>query len=260
MNPNTISIIDSHVHCGIQDRSVDQSFESYCRHIKQSPISGAAIFPPVYEIYDRYDIHFTDNPEWQKRRKRANDYLLNLEKKDFLIIPYFFIWNDFAVSDISPKHRGIKWHRHADEPIYHYDTPQCRRAVDEIIKRNMPVVLEEELANTIRFIRDIAVGAKIIIPHLGGLNGGYRAIKREKIWELDNVYTDTALAPSYEIMDYIETYGHHRILFGSDFPFGAPQMELSKIEKLPISDESKTAILGLNLNRLLADSNRQTRI
>jgi predicted TIM-barrel fold metal-dependent hydrolase len=57
-------------------------------------------------------------------------------------------------------------------------------------------------------------------------------------------------------MDYIETFGHERLLFGSDFPFGDPVAELQTVERLPISVTMKEAILGLNVKRLLSDSNR----
>ncbi|UCF84512.1 MAG: amidohydrolase family protein, partial [Desulfobacteraceae bacterium] len=59
----------------------------------------------------------------------------------------------------------------------------------------------------------------------------------------------------HEITDYIEKYGHKRIMFGSDFPFGDPKGELLKIQRLQISAEEKYSLLGLNVKRLLADSN-----
>ena len=253
-DPITSSIIDAHAHCGIQDQSTPQSFEDYLSHISGTDMGGVVMFPPVIEIYDRYNPDFVDNPEWQLRRKRSNEYLLTLGDKDLEVFPYFFIWNDFAVEQLTPQHRGIKWHRHSYEPVYHYDDPRCLKAVKEIRRRNMPVVLEEELKNTIRFINEIAVGIRVIIPHLGLLNGGYNAISKQGIWEQPNVFTDTSLALPHEITDYIKKYGYERIMFGSDFPFGDPKEELLKIERLQIPTEKKKAILGLNLKRLLADS------
>ena len=250
------SIIDAHAHCGIQDQLPSQSFENYYAHIEGTSINAVVMFSPVMEIYDRYDPNFQDNTEWQQRRKNSNEYLLSIGNQQLKVIPYFFIWNDFAIDQITSKHKGIKWHRHSTEPIYHYDDPRCREAIDEIRQRNMPVVFEEEFDNTVRFINEIAVGVKIIIPHLGLLNGGYDTISRHGIWKRPNVYTDTALASSYEITDYINRYGYERILFGSDFPFGDPQRELSKILNLQIPKENKEMILSLNLKRLLAESNQ----
>ncbi|MGB2930581.1 MAG: amidohydrolase family protein [Desulfobacterales bacterium] len=248
-------IIDAHVHCGIQDKFPPQSYDDYFSVIRGSGIQEAVMFPPVMEIYDRYDPNFTDSAQWKNRRKSANEYLLHIGTTDLTVIPYFFIWNDFAVDQLTSQHKGIKWHRHPDEPVYHYDSPLCQRAVDEIRSRNMPVVLEEEFDNTVRFIEQIAKDVTVIIPHMGMLNGGYGVIKRHGLWARPNVYADTALASVSEITDYINEYGIDRIIFGSDFPFGDPQRELLKIMHLQISQEQKEIICGLNIQRLLAESN-----
>ena len=250
-------IIDAHAHCGRQDKYPPQAIEDYLGHIGGCGINGVVMFPPVAEIYDRYDPDFKDTDRWQKRRKRANEYLLTLNTDEFTVFPYFFIWNDFAVEQLTPEHKGIKWHRHSDEPIYHYNTVRCRDAVREIKHRNMPIVLEEEFGNTIRFIMEIAVGARVIIPHLGFLNGGYDILKREGVWKNPNVYADTALASSYEIEDYLNTYGCDRIMFGSDFPFGDPPSELSKILKLALPSKKKELLLSGNILRLMAESNNR---
>jgi len=248
----SVQIIDTHAHCGIQDQG--QSFEDYSECIKDSGITGVAMFPPVIEIYNRYHPSFEDNLRWQERRKAANEYLLTLGNDALEVFPYFFIWNDFAAEQFTPRHHGIKWHRHAGEPIYHYDDPRCGKAIEEIRRRNLAVVLEEELENTVRFIREIAERVRVIIPHLGFLNGGYNSIGWLGLWENPNVYTDTALASSNEIANYIRTYGHERIMFGSDFPFGDPKSELEKVLSLKISSKVKDEIISLNVKRLWAEN------
>ncbi len=248
------NVIDAHAHCGIQDRSMPQSFEDYRSQIQGSGIEAVVMFSPVMEIYDRYRPNFEDNAEWQRRRIQSNEYLLTIGSSDLKVIPYFFIWNDFAVNQLKPQHKGIKWHRHPHEPVYHYDDPHCKKAIDEIKRRNMPVVLEEEFENTIYFINELAVGVKVIIPHLGLLNGGYHAFVEHGVWDKPNVFADTALASSYEIKDYIDNFGYDRILFGSDFPFGDPEQELSKVLNLSIPQEKKEMILRHNLKHLLKNS------
>jgi uncharacterized protein len=96
----------------------------------------------------------------------------------------------------------------------------------------------------------------VIIPHCGLLNGGYERFCSSSIWQRPNIYADTALAPSGIIADYISNYGHERIMFGSDFPFGDPYRELQKVLQLSLPDEQKAAIIGGNIQRLLAGSNR----
>lgn len=248
-------IIDAHAHCGIRDRFPPQSFEDYRASVRGSEIHGVVMFSPVMEIYDRYDMSFHDTHEWRRARRESNEYLLTLGGEDFWVFPYLFIWNDFAIEDLTPRHKGIKWHRHPDEPPYEYHNPRCRAAIDEIRRRGMPIVLEEEFQNTVRFIEEWAAGTTVIIPHLGALNGGYNRIRAERLWEKPNVYADTSLAGRHEIMDYIDHCGHERLLFGSDFPFGDPLSELRKVMQLPLDEEIKLAIASRNVLRLLAASN-----
>jgi hypothetical protein len=245
-----MTVIDSHAHCGEIDHSMPQSFEDYQQQIAATDIDAAAMFSPVLEIYDRYDFHFSDTPAWQLRRQESNAYLLTLNPANLTIYPYFFIWNDFAVEQLTPAHCGIKWHRHPGEPVYCYDDPKCRAALEEIRRRNLPVVLEEELDNTVRFVRELAHGVTVIIPHLGLLNGGFRSIAEAGLWERENVWADTALASRDEIREYLRRYGHRRLLFGSDFPFGSPSAELHKVRSLGVVPEVEAAILSDNFIRL----------
>ena len=249
-------IIDAHAHCGRQDKYPPQDLQDYLSSLGTSGICGVVVFPPVMEVYDRYDPDFEDDPNWRSRRQAANDYLANLTGGDFKVYPYFFIWNDFAVEQLSAEHRGIKWHRHPDEPRYRYDDPRCKAAIEEIRKRRMPVCLEEEWQNTLKFINELAVDVKVIIPHCGLLNGGYEKFCSSGLWERPRIYADTALAPANIITDYIKRYGHERIMFGSDFPFGDPANELDKILRLDLIDEQRDTILAGNIERLLAESNR----
>ncbi len=246
-------IIDAHVHCGVQVHYPPQSLADYRALLSGTDITGAAVFAPVIEIYDRNDPGFQDTPTWQNRRRAANQHLLTLEDPEFAVYPYFFIWNDFASDQLTPAHKGIKWHRHDDEPIYHYDDPRCAAAVTEIRRRNLPVVLEEEYENTVRFIEEIAEGVRVIIPHLGLLNGGFHRIRQRGLWELPSVYGDTALASLQDIQTYIDEFGPERLLFGSDFPFGDPRQELGKIYNLDISEKARAKILSENFLRIIGE-------
>lgn len=133
------AVIDAHAHCGRQERYPPQAIEDYYAAVQGSDILGVVVFPPVLEIYDRYDPAFEDSPQWREGRRKANEYLLTLEGYGLAVFPFFFIWNDFAVDQLTPAHRGIKWHRHGDEPRYHYDDPRCQRAIEGIRQRNLPV-------------------------------------------------------------------------------------------------------------------------
>jgi len=250
MSTTPPTVIDSHAHCGQIDLSMPQSVDNYARAAQGSDIDGVAVFSPVLEIYDRYDPFFDDTPAWRQRRRESNAYVLTLDPPGLTVYPYFFVWNDFAVAQLTPAHCGIKWHRHAGEPKYHYDDPACRAALEDIRRRNLPVVLEEEFDNTVRFIEELADGVTVIIPHLGFLNGGFHAIAEAGLWEHENVWADTALAERSHIREYLRRYGHQRLMFGSDFPFGSPPFELDKVRSLSLDGKVLEAVLAGNFMRL----------
>ena len=115
----------------------------------------------------------------------------------------------------------------------------------------MPVVLEESFNNTCRFVEQLAPEAVIIIPHLGALNGSYPALEKAGIWQRPNTYADTALAPLEHMRHFIRHYGPERLLFGSDFPFGAPGHELRKVEALNLASADLDKVLGGNILDLI---------
>jgi len=242
-------IVDSHIHCGVQHS--DLPFDRIAPLLRRAGIAEACLFAPVEDIYDRDDPDFRDNPNWRRTRRAANRYLLDLAEVGEPISPYLFVWNDFALDELRHPYRGIKWHRHVDEPEYHYDDPRCTAMIAAITRRRLPIVLEESFANTLRFIERLAPEAVIIIPHLGGLNGSYRALDQAGIWRRDHVYADSALASTGEIRHFLDRYGPEKLLFGSDFPFGDPGQELRKIERLHLAAEDFAKVAGGNIRRLL---------
>ncbi len=261
----SLPIIDAHVHCGSESRTdprngqpQPQAFEDYLGWAEGAGIVGAVMFSPVPEIYDRLDPDFEDGPSWQLRRRNSNEYVLSLARDGFEVFPFFFIWNDFAIDQLSPRHLGIKWHRHADEPHYRYDDPRCAAAIAETRRRNLVVCLEEEWEYTSRFITELAPGVRVIIPHCGLLNGGYERLCSVGVWERPNIFTDISNAAPEWVTDYVKRYGHSRIMFGSDFPFCPPTAaELrQRLDRLDLSDAAREAIGHANVRRLLSESNR----
>jgi uncharacterized protein len=242
-------IIDSHLHCGCQN--VSWGWEDLRPALISAGIQEAGLIPPVEDIYDRYDPGFTDAPAWQACRRRAHQYLVELRDPELIIHPYFFVWNDFAWEDLGPEFVAIKWHRHDNEPRYQYEAPRCREFLEVVQRQGLPILLEETLTNTMFFLEKLVPeGVPVIIPHLGALNGGYRALDGAGVWGLPQVYADTALAGTREIEDYLGRYGHTRLMFGSDYPFGSPGYELAKVRRLNLPEEQARAVLGDNFRRV----------
>jgi hypothetical protein len=242
-------VIDSHLHCGVQN--VSWGWENLRPALIGVGIQEAGLIPPVEDIYDRYDPGFIDDPAWQACRHRAHRYLLDLADPDLSIHRYFFVWNDFAWEDLGPEFVAVKWHRHDNEPHYQYDAPRCREFLQVVQTRGLPILLEESFNNTLFFLEKLVPeGVPVIIPHLGGLNGGYRNLDRAGVWALPQVYADTALASTREMEDYLSRYGHSHLMFGSDYPFGSPGYELEKVRRLDLPKEQARAVLGDNFRRV----------
>lgn len=242
-------VIDSHIHCGIQN--VGRPFSDIRPLLDRAGISGACLYAPVEDIYDRYGPVFDDNESWRGARKRAHDYLLKIAGEHEEIYPYYFVWNDFLVDELDRGFAGIKWHHHDGEPPYHYEDPRCGEMIDAICERNLPVVLEETFGRTTWFIERTAGRTVVIIPHLGMLNGGFDGLFQSGLWDNEMVYADTALAGSLEIQAFLDRYGAERLLFGSDYPFGYPGNQLQNLLRMGISQEDLEKICSRNILRLL---------
>ena len=240
-------VLDSHTHCGLT-----VPFEDLSQEWELGAIDGGVVFSPVEEIYDRYDPYFTDSDDYGCSRRRVHDYLLKLGVTK-TIFPYFFIWNDFA--PIPAGFVGIKWHRHPGEPVYLYESAQCQNKIDEICGKRLPVVLEEEFANTLHFIKIISGRTVVIIPHMGALNGGFYKLKKAGVFENETVWVDTALASRQEIDDFADAYGIERMMFGSDYPFGTPASEKRKVMEC-FSGSDLASVWSWNLLRLLGKSGK----
>jgi hypothetical protein len=232
-----VLILDAHAHCGLT-----LPFEKLQPYWEAAQIDGGVLFAPVEEIYDRYDYSFTDSQSYRQSRKRVHAYLETLQGEN--IFTYWFVWNDFAFPPDSFK--GIKWHRHSSEPEYNYSSEKFEPCLNFICNKKLPIIIEEEFHYTLKLLQKINRRTVAIIPHFGMLNGGYARLKQAGVFENTAVYVDTALAGSSEIKDFAHNYGPDRILFGSDFPFGIPAKELTKVKNIFSGAELKK-VLGENL-------------
>ena len=54
-----------------------------------------------------------------------------------------------------------------------------------------------------------------------------------------------------QFLRIVRSFGAHRILFGTDSPWGGQQEDLSLLRSLPLTSEEQSAILGENALKLL---------
>jgi predicted TIM-barrel fold metal-dependent hydrolase len=95
----------------------------------------------------------------------------------------------------------------------------------------------------------------IIACHLGG----YRMLEEAERTVIGlPVYIDTSWPPTLSELDgervraAIERHGAQRVLFGSDWPMASQTAEIAAVRALGLSAADEAAVLGGNLERLLA--------
>ncbi|MBV9279320.1 MAG: amidohydrolase family protein [Chloroflexi bacterium] len=161
------------------------------------------------------------------------------------------------------EYAGIRWHRWVAEGIDRtgaLDQAELDWAVNLMESAefeamaaaaayyDLPVMFEESFAVTLEFVLRFP-SLDIIIPHLGSRSGGQATMLRA-LWDRPNVYFETSLAPIDETA--VSRVGAGRLLFGSGYPYGDPEAELDKIDRLPIPESVKESIYGDTVTSLLA--------
>ena len=168
--------------------------------------------------------------------------------------------------------RGIKLH-----PPYQqveFDDVRYLRILEEAFSLDLTVVTHAGIDigipglwctpdHVLRVLAQVGPG-KLVLAHMGGW----------KLWdEVEEklsgapVYFDTAFTlgavrplPGREQVELMgaerfvrlaRRHGTHRILFGTDSPWGGQREGVAEVEKLPLKREEKDAILGDNARRLL---------
>jgi hypothetical protein len=204
-----------------------------------------------------------------------NGYVLRCAQEHDLY-PLYYVggnpWTDtrpdsLEVPDNIAKYAGIRWHRFVGEGIDRealLDEDELAWAVNLMESSefealasaaafyDLPVLFEESFAVTLEFVLRYP-SLDIIIPHMGSQSGGQLNVLRE-LWDAPNVYFDTSL--SYVDEQTLARIGTERILFGSGFPYGDPEAELDKIDRLPVPDSAKEGVYGDNLKGLFSSYKR----
>lgn len=235
-------IIDSHSHWGPSvSMGIDVTTGELKRQQEESGVDHVIIIP---------------FPSTAIASNSINVRLLDETRKVETFSPYHYIRENYDTEGFDPipgDYFGGKWHwmRGIQDSSSNYRVLEDKNLpalVEKIMLTGKPVIFEEELEFTKRFV-DTFPGAILIIPHLG-LLGGYpldflRAFKNN-----ENVYFDTALGSQDMISEFVRTIGPGRVIFGSDVPFGSMRSELSKVTGLSLGNTEKELILSGNIIRL----------
>jgi len=232
-------IIDSHTHWGPSvTMGMSVTTRELQRQQEESGVTHVVIMPFPSTAIENNEI----NLKVLEETKRVQNF-----------IPYHYIRENYdrvGFDPIPTAYFGGKWHwmRGIQDSTSNYKVLKDK-ALPELVEKidytKKPVIFEEELEFTREFA-DSFPESILIIPHLGRL-GGHPSDFLNSFKNHNNIYFDTALASPNTILEFIETVGPERVLFGSDVPFGSMKSELSKILSLPISDVDKVCVLSKNI-------------
>ena len=236
-----MEIIDSHTHWGpsITLGTEVTTRKELLRQAEQCAVDRIVIF---------------SFPSMALANEGINARLLDEAVRNEKFIPYYYIPETMKPIPSGKGFYGGKWHwmRGIQDCSSNYqalEDPRLGEFIEASEKIDLPIVFEEEFVFTEAFVKKTKI-LKVIIPHLGMLGGNpmdfLQAFKSR-----ENIYFDTALASTDNIMGFIDKVGTERILFGSDIPFGTMKGELEKVLSLPIGDDKKEQILSKNLKKLI---------
>jgi len=247
-----MEIIDAHVHIGR-------------RHLPMEVVKGVLDRAGVDRAVIFADPESPDIPG-------DNQYVLEMAEYHGHI-PFIYIGGN-AYSQNRPfphlpepealePYRGIKWHcwftpghdsggaylGMDDSQIHDALTePRMSALMEKVMGMGIPVNFEEHFDVTVQFV-DLYPDIKIILPHMGGLNGGSQRILAA-VGHKDNVRFDISLAGISEGL--IREFGSHKFLCGSDYPYGSPSWSIDRVYKLKVGEKEKKAVFSGNILSLTA--------
>lgn len=171
--------------------------------------------------------------------------------------------DELIYPDNLPDYAGLRWHRWVGEGIDRtgvldrhelewavnlMESAEFEALASAAAHYGMPVLFEESLTVTVEFAMRYP-SLDVIVPHLGARSGGERNLLRA-VWDMPNVYFDTSLAQLDET--FLSRVGTERVLFGSGYPYGDPETEIDKIDRLPVPESAKEGMYGENVLSLMS--------
>lgn len=248
-----IPIIDSHLHVGRDWDGSEVEGNELIRLMDENNISKGLVFPlnerNLEKDYLSINVKILDLQKGHPQRIHCG-FRLD-PKTDFREILDFAEMNRIPVMKLHPTSQNFK-----------LSSPCLRNLLEDLgIRKYRPIVylhtdiipVEGTHCEELNCPKDVIAIAKrypefqFVIAHCGR----WCDATREGIIRVDNVYIDTSIAPLFLIRKCLSIVGADRVLFGSDYPYSHPRIELEKILLLNLPDHDTEAILSGNFSRLV---------
>jgi predicted TIM-barrel fold metal-dependent hydrolase len=193
--------------------------------------------------------------------KKGNEYVYGFTRKIPNRVIQFYLITDSSqniIRELEDKYnewefKGLKIHQcwytiSIDSTIF-------RNTASWAEKHGLPIFIhlesDKEVKKLIEYKR-LHPQLKIIIGHLFGLE-----LFIESKIKFENLYFDIStyqVTSDYRVLKTIEYFGADKTILGSDTPFGKDNLKknIERIKNLPLNQDEKSKILGLNLKELLS--------
>lgn len=192
--------------------------------------------------------------------EQGNEYVYSLVQKypDRIIQFYWVTLRTPGIEEIVERRfkewnfKGIKFHQCWES--FTVRSGNFNKITSWATANGLPVFIhmgtKKEVTHLIDYIGDHP-DTTFIIGHLYGLEHYIRSGL-----DFKNVYFEISAPPLISIkrlMKAIDYFGAHRIVLGSDTPYGRNNLRVNiqRVQNLSIPEEDKKQILGLNMQRIL---------
>jgi len=151
--------------------------------------------------------------------------------------------------------RGIKFHPRNE--AFAINSEELVFPIAELaVKLDAPILIHTGEPDTYGFAQPTLVGdladsfpdLTLIIGHMG------KRLYEDAIcvarW-FENIILETSFRSPRDIARAVKRVGADRVVYGSDTPFGVPEIEMLKVRVSDITPEEKSMVLGDNMARIL---------
>ena len=245
-------VIDGHTHfAGPGKGFPPNTIEEFTQIMDRNGIDAVVTCAPYSSIGKRRD--YDDVNEFLAR---------SAEEAGGRIIPFMRVnphLQDNALSSIEKGakqgFRGIKFHpRNEAFPV---NSEELVFPIAELaVKLGMPILIHTGEPDTYGYAQPTLVGdladsfpdLTLVVGHMG------KRLYEDAIcvarW-FDNIILETSFRSHRDIARAVKRVGADRVVYGSDTPFGIPEVEMLKVRVADISAEEKRMVLGDNMARIL---------
>ena len=270
-------IIDGHAHASgdfLTPESIIQTLDAAktdkvvlvpgeMNRSKAMPFPDVAKFFPkrnVTKIFNRLIKMVMRITKANEQFEKGNEYVYGFTQKLSNRVIQFYLITDSSqniTQELEEKYRdwgfkGLKIHQCWYTISIH--STIFRDTANWAEKHGLPIFIhlesDKEVKKLIEYKR-LHPQLKLIIGHLFGLE-----LFIESRIKFGNLYFDIStyqVTSDFRVLKAIEYFGAGKIILGSDTPFGKDNLKknIERIKNLPLNQDEKGKILGLNLKELL---------